>query len=146
MADPIKEPKPSKPTRKYTKKVYKKSKSSRRLQGKPPPDNVRRPEGANGAVFATILSTLFTTMAGLDKNHNYLKLQLKAFWPNQLEDLEGGNKNTYRTVHAVIAASVLANYDLKEVNSPISNTCIHQKDLPKLPKTWNDLRRHPYGA
>jgi hypothetical protein len=65
-----------------------------------------------------------------------------TFWPDHPDTQN--QEHLFRTVHAVIAASVLANRTMR-LGAISSLPHVHQKDLPKAPRNWYELGKHRYG-
>jgi hypothetical protein len=134
----------AKPKRKYVRKTYEKTRSSSRNRG-PKHDKGDGDQGgaSTGAVFAVSSSTLLAILIKDDPAWavpENLDSFLSTFWPIQ-EDVTM-NGALYRTVHATIAESVLQNHAPRD--NP-SIPYIHQSILPKEPKSWRDLEKHPLG-
>jgi hypothetical protein len=134
----------AKSKRTYTKRTYEKTRGSARIKNRAPNTDSDEAGSGGSAVFST-LSSLLTTLAG-SENTDHLESLLSSLWPDQLIELEEGDEKTHRTVHAVIAASVLQNSGHRNQPEIGPIPRIHQNELPKAPKSWNDLERHPLGV
>jgi hypothetical protein len=68
-----------------------------------------------------------------------------TFWPDH--PLDSQEDHVVQAVHAVIAASVLQNRisRLGAAKAP-GLPRVHQNDLPKAPKHWSELEKHPFGV
>jgi len=88
--------------------------------------------------------SVFTTVSpdDLGSTEDQLDEFLNTYWPDHPE-LQS-QEHQFRTVYAVIAASVLANRTTR-LGATTSLPRVHQKDLPKAPRNWGDLEKHPYG-
>ncbi len=87
---------------------------------------------------------MLASMAASDQT-DQLETLLSSLWPDQLRDTEDQDQLKHGTVHAVIAASILKNTKPRQQSHKSAIPRIHQNDLPKKPKCWNDLRDHPLG-
>jgi hypothetical protein len=100
------------------------------------------PGGAGSGIIATV-SVLLQTMDGSNQI-DHLESLLGSLWPDQLEDRKKGFD--YKTVYTVIAAAVQSKaHPEQRAPGSIIIRKIHINNLPKAPKTWNDLEKHPAG-
>jgi hypothetical protein len=89
-------------------------------------------------------SSLFTTLAHLGSVEDQFDDFLDTFWPDHPELPE--QEDRFKAVYAVIAASVLSNRTVRIGTNPKPLPHVHQNDLPKAPRKWDDLTTHEYGA
>jgi hypothetical protein len=127
------------PTRKYEHKTYPPAaRSSKRLQKQA---QERESQGSKGSSLGEGAFVTMSTMLG--STEDQVEDFFSTFWPDHPEVL--GDAHQHRTVHAVVAATVLQNKTRRLGTAP-SLPRIHQNDLPKAPKHWKDLASHAYGA
>ena len=70
---------------------------------------------------------------------------LSTLWPDHPRSAQDDRQ--CKTVHAVIAASVLQNRVSRQgATEPLSLPHVHRNDLPPAPSRWSDLKNHEYGA
>ena len=100
----------------------------------------KRQRGINGDERGKGRSVYYTFVTSLGSTENQLDEFFSTFWPDSTKE-----RDQVQTMHAVIAASVLANNKSRLGKLPALDRT-HQNDLPKAPRLWSDLERHPYGT
>ena len=117
------------------------TRTSRRIQGKDPEDD--HGNAPKSAVYLTSIRELLATMIRTDNKRSIPENPeafFSTFWPSMKRVLKNGND--HRTVYVVFVVSVLQNYTMRP--SP-GIPRIHQSDLPRAPRSWRELEKHPLG-
>lgn len=134
----------AKPRKKYGKRPLPKTRDDQfgtRSRSRKPPDGG---SGGAGSRMVAALSSLLETMSGPGSTDRSQAL-ISSFWPDHLEELTGAYD--YKTVHAIIAASVLQKTHLKlEAHGGKTTRHIHQNELPPKPNQWKELEKHMFGT